>query len=319
MRAVVFDKSIEIESHLPVPPVPLSWALIRVHLAGICGTDLQLRRGYRAFRGIPGHEFVGTVAESDHFAWKGKRVVGEINVGCGTCAGCHQGLQSHCGNRKVLGISGLDGCMADYCVLPVNNLFNVPDDMSDERAVFIEPLAAALEVIAQVKLSGKERAIILGDGPLGILCAWALSMVLDRVTLVGHHPEKLKLAKWRQIRTITPDRIQDTSADLVVEATGTTTGIKHAMALCRARGTIVLKSTVEEGAHLNLSPLVVNEITVVGSRCGPFKAAMDFISANRDMPLEDLISNIYPMSDAKTAFADAANGKTLKTLISIFP
>lgn len=317
MRAALIRDGIRIENRRPLPRVPPGWALIRVHLSGICGTDLELIKGYRAFRGIPGHEFVGTVTDCDPPGWVGKRVVGEINVGCGVCTFCREGQKNHCAKRRVLGISDLDGCMADYCMLPAENLIEVPDDMPNQKAVFMEPLAAALEIVEQVKPCGSEEAVILGDGPLGILCAWVLSTVLRRVTLAGRYNDKLELAGWRQIRTIKADRIGDIRADLVVEATGSAAGMQQAMAICRPRGSIVLKSTVVAGAHLNLTPLVINEINVVGSRCGPLQKAVEMVSEYPAMPLESLISSKYPISEAPAAFLAAGKGSSLKIIVSM--
>lgn len=317
MRAVVFDGKLTLKKNQPVPKLVPGWVLIRVHLAGICKTDLEIQKGYMAFNGGLGHEFVGTVEESEDSWWTGKRVVGEINAACGQCDICDIGLGRHCPNRITLGILGLDGCMADYCTLPVNNLREVPPEILNGRAVFIEPLSAACEILEQLKPGRQERAVILGDGRLGILCAWVLSTVLPDVTLVGHHSNKLKLADWRHLKTTEiVDKIEP-GADIVVEATGSPDGINKAMELCRPRGTIVLKSTVAAHADLNLAPVVINELSIVGSRCGQFKDGLKMLETYPDMPIERLVTERYHIEDALSAFERATQPDSLKVLLEM--
>jgi alcohol dehydrogenase len=277
MRAVVFDGDLRFKENIPIP-VPLKgWARIRVLLAGICGTDKEILKGYQRFEGVLGHEFVGIVEQSDDEAWVGQRVVGEINVSCGGCRWCKSDLPGHCARRKVLGINGLDGCMAEYCTLPTSNLYRVPVALSDEQAVLIEPLSAACRVAEQLQLTGAERVVVLGDGPLGILCAWVLRTVVSNVTLVGHHPHKLAVAKWHGTHALEGTHEHLYGADIVLEATGSANGLSEAIKVCRPRGTIVLKSTISMDEPMNLSPLVVNEQTLLGSRCGNFESAFQLL------------------------------------------
>ncbi|MBW1779595.1 MAG: alcohol dehydrogenase catalytic domain-containing protein [Deltaproteobacteria bacterium] len=318
MRAIVYDGQLKLVTDYPVPNVPTGWARIRVHKAGICKTDMEIMRGYQGFTGVLGHEFVGIIDQCDHPDWIGKRAVGEINVGCGECEQCQKGMARHCPRRKTLGIHHLDGCMADYCVLPLSNLHLVPDSLADHRAVLIEPLSAAFEILDQIEPKGSEQAVVLGDGPLGILCAWALTTVLRDVALIGHHPAKLEKAAWRDLRTypVLPAG-REGGVDIVVEATGSEKGLAHAMVLCRPRGTIVLKSTTASEGKINLSPLVVNEQTLIGSRCGRFEVGLGMLASFPDMPLERLIWADYPIGRALEAFEQAMQPDTLKIVLDI--
>jgi alcohol dehydrogenase len=319
MAAVVFDGALRYESAVPIPEPKPGWARIRVQLAGICKTDLEIMKGYHGYQGILGHEFVGVVDRFVDPAWIGKRVVGEINAACGHCPWCDRGLGRHCPNRRTLGIGGLAGCMAEYCCLPLENLYEIPAWISDEQAVLVEPLAAACEILEQLPLQGTERVVVLGDGRLGILCAWVLATAVADVTLLGRHPEKLALAAWRGLKTTALAGEVAPGADLVVEATGSGQGIVQAMALCRARGTIVLKSTVALQGEVNLSPLVVNEQTLLGSRCGRFGDALALLQRYPDLPLERLISRRYALSQAEEAFGRAQARDTLKVLLEVAP
>ena len=316
MQAVVFDGELRYVRDWSMPRIKPGQARIKVHLAGICRTDLEIMKGYKGYKGILGHEFIGVVESCNDASWVGKRVVGEINAACGLCEWCMAGLGRHCPNRETLGISGLDGCMAEYCVLPVTNLFSA-DGLSEERAVLTEPLAAACEILEQVPLQGNERVVVLGDGRLGILCAWVLATAAGRVTLVGHHQEKLEVALWRDVETSLRGEGIEPGADVVVDATGSGRGIEQAMDLCRPRGTIVLKSTVALQGEVNLAPLVVNEITLVGSRCGQFSHALDMMHRFPDMPLERLITHRYPLHQAKEAFETAKSGQALKVVLEV--
>jgi len=317
MRAVVFDGALRYEPDYPAPSIPPGWALIRVKAAGICKTDMELTKGYMGFKGVLGHEFIGTVAQCDTAQWIGKSVVGEINAACGACEWCARGLGRHCPHRVTLGIDRLDGCMADYCMLPVANLLEIPSELSEDRAILTEPLSAACEILEQLPLSGAERAVVLGDGRLGILCAWVLATTLSDVTVIGHHPEKLALAAWRHIQVASsPDEIAG-NADIVVEATGSGQGIVEAMALCRPRGTIVLKSTVALQGDVNLAPIVINELTVLGSRCGQFKDGLQVLTGYPDMPVERLITARYPIEEAERAFVRATERDALKVVLDL--
>jgi alcohol dehydrogenase len=317
MRAVVWNGELRFMADYPAPTIRPGWARIRVKTAGICRTDMELTKGYLGFSGVLGHEFVGTVDSCEDFRWVGKRVAGEINAACGQCAFCRSGLGRHCPDRVTLGIDRLDGCMADFCAVPISNLVEIPEEISDDRAVFIEPLSAACEILEQLSLNGSERVIVLGDGRLGILCAWVLSTVVADVTLVGRHPEKLELAAWNGIKTCHGGSGCGSGSDIVVEATGSAVGLAEAMALCRPRGVIVLKSTVALSAAVNLTPVVIHELTVVGSRCGRFQDGLTLLMQHPDMPLESLITDRFPLEAAPAAFEQAARHSSLKILLVV--
>jgi len=317
MRAVVFDGALRYVADYPRPEVRPGWARIGVQQAGICKTDLEIMKGYLGFKGVLGHEFVGIVESCADADWIGRRVAGEINAACGRCDWCLQGLGRHCPERTTLGIGGLDGCMADFCVLPTANLCVVDPAIPDERAILVEPLSAACEILEQLPLHGQERVVVLGDGRLGILCAWALATVTADVTLVGHHPDKLAIARWRGIETAVEAGEVAPGADIVVEATGSGRGMAQAMTLCRPRGVIVLKSTVALQGEINLAPIVINELTVVGSRCGRFSDGLAMMRDFPDMPLERLVTDRYPLAQAAEAFNRAQSGMALKVLLDV--
>lgn len=319
MAAVVFDGDLKYIPYYPAPELKPGWARIRIKLAGICKTDMEIMKGYRGFHGVLGHEFVGVVEACPDSQWIGKRVAGEINVTCGHCDWCARDLGRHCPDRMALGIHGLDGCMAQFCQLPVSNLLIVPEEIPDERAVLTEPLAAACEILEQLPTSGKERVIVLGDGRLGILCAWVLSTAVEDVTVLGHHPEKLALAQWRGVKTTLNEKDLQPGADIVVDATGSGRGIVAAMSLCRPRGTIVLKSTVAISGDVNLAPVVINEQTILGSRCGRFADALNIMIKYPDIPLCRLITARYPLEKAREAFSRATQSDALKVLLEISP
>lgn len=316
MKALVFDGRLRLVTDHPEPQLKPGWAILRVTQAGICRTDLELTKGYMGFRGVLGHEFVGVVSACGDESWIGKRVVGEINAACGDCAWCRRGLGRHCPHRSVLGIQGLDGCMAEYCTLPIANLREVPDPISDSRAIFTEPVSAAFEILEQVRVSESDRGVVLGDGKLGILCAWALATETLDVTLVGHHPSKLEAAAWRSIQTAASAGDVAPGADLVVEATGSPLGLEEAIRLCRPRGTVILKTTVNEKLQADLAPVVIHEIQIVGSRCGPFDAGLRAL-LTYDFPLERLIKGRYPLDEGEAAFAHAARPEALKILVDM--
>ena len=318
MEAVVFDEALELRRDYPEPELRPGWAIIRVHQAGICRTDLEIVKGYMGFRGVLGHEFVGAVAECDDAKWIGRRVVGEINAACGsaTCSWCSANLGRHCPDRTVLGIQGLDGAMAEFCTLPIANLHALPEDLSDEQAVFTEPVSAAHEILEQVTIPESARCVVLGDGKLGILCAWALTEVCKDVTLVGHHERKLALAQWNGLKTARSADEAPPGADYVVEATGTGQGLMESIGLVKPRGTLVLKSTVVSQGELNLAAAVVNEITIVGSRCGPFGRALEAMQAF-SLPVEGLIEARYPLDQAEAAFRKAGEQGALKVIVDV--
>ncbi len=317
MKAVVFNKTLELINYYQKPVPASSEALVKVLMAGICNTDLEIARGYQGFRGIPGHEFVGIVEEVNSRSKEliGKRVVGEINCGCGTCDFCQKGLKNHCRQRRVLGIKSKNGALAEYLTLPVENLFDVPEQVSDEEAVFSEPLAAAYSIPEQIHIKPTDRVAVLGDGKLGLLTAMVLQHSGAELCLVGKHQKKLALAGNRQIQTLLlEDLSKDISFDLVVEATGSPAGFELAQAILKPLGTLVLKSTVAESKELNLSSLVVNEITLVGSRCGPFPTAIRALE-NKTIDVKPLISSIFQADKALEAFKAAAEKNTLKVLV----
>lgn len=319
MRAVVFNGELAFREDYPVPDLRPGWARIQIKKAGICQTDLEIMKGYMGFNGVLGHEFVGIVEACDDSSWIGKRVVGDINAACGRCDWCKAGLERHCPSRTTLGIDRLDGCMADFCVLPVRNLLEVPPEIPDDRAVFTEPLAAACEILEQLNVKYTYKVVVLGGGRLGILCAWVLITTGADITLLGHHPDKLEIAGWRKLKcecVTRLDKIND-QAYLVVDATGSTQGLKDAMKICKPRGIIVLKSTVASKDAIDLTPLVINEIALIGSRCGRPSDALKIMQRCPDMPIERLISARYPIEQARSAFDEALYKKPLKIIIEL--
>ena len=288
-------------------------ALIKVHLAGICSTDLQIFKGYMNFHGVPGHEFVGSVVEGPRELMH-KRVVGEINFACGRCEFCRLALDRHCPNRSVMGILNADGAFAEFVAIPPMNLHVVADSLSDEEAVFTEPLAAAFEILEQVQVNLGDEVLVLGDGKLGFLCAQVLRLASDKVALAGKHPDKLKLIKRFGVRTILLNDWEPKRFDIVVEATGSDSGLQLAMSSVRPRGTLVLKSTIAGEHRVSLAPLVINEITVVGSRCGPFAPALNALR-ERSVSVTPLIEKIYPLSEGIEAVAHAGRPGARKILL----
>jgi alcohol dehydrogenase len=290
-------------------------------LAGICNTDLELVRGYMSFQGVLGHEFVGDVLQAEDATWVGRRVVGDINAACRECETCRAGRHTHCPNRTTLGIFRRDGAFADYLLLPQANLYAVPHAVSDEEAVFAEPLAAACEVLEQVRLRPTDRILVLGDGKLGLLVAGVLRLAGAELTVVGRHSAKLAVAASWGIPIYLVDRGDSNSvltslggADIVVECTGSPTGFAQARRLVRPRGTLVLKSTYHGDLGVDMSSLVVDEITVVGSRCGPFAPALRLLESGLIDP-RPLISDMFSLSDGEMAFIRAAEPGVLKVLL----
>jgi threonine dehydrogenase-like Zn-dependent dehydrogenase len=308
------DRRLRVRDDLPVPEPPPGEARIRVTLAGLCHTDVELTRGYYPYRGVLGHEFVGVVerAPADP-RWEGRRVVGEINATCGTCETCRAGRPTHCERRTVLGIVNRDGAFADYLVLPIANLHAVPDGVTDETAVFTEPVAAAFEVLAQVPIAPPDRVVVFGDGKLGQVIAQVLATTGCELTVVGRHPRKLAHLAARGIATQT-DPPPPRRADAVVECTGRREGLQAALAAVRPRGTLVLKSTFAGETSVNLSAIVVDEIIVVGSRCGPFEPALAALGSGA-VAVAPLIDARFPLADAAAAIARAQVPGTLKVLL----
>lgn len=309
------EKLITYRDDLPVPKPEAGMALIRLIQAGICATDLEMVRGYYPFTGIPGHEFVGEVVSApDNEAWIGKRVVGEINLTCGVCTACLAGRSHHCEVRTVLGILGKDGVFAEYFSLPVANLHMVPEAVSDDAAVFTEPLAAALEIQQQVQIQPGMKVLVVGAGRLGILIAQTLGLTgCDLQVVVRREAAACLLADYG-IRTIHPADVKEQQADLVVEVTGTPGGFDLSRKAVRPGGTLVLKSTFADRVQVNLSSLVVDEITLVGSRCGPFEPALRLLERGLVDPLP-LIAAHYSISEGVAAFDKAAEQGVLKVLL----
>lgn len=321
VRALIFDgKQLTLEPRYPEPKPAPGEALIRPLKMGICSTDIQLCRGYMGFKGVLGHEFVGMVekvagAKSNLI---GKRVVGTINCYCGKCDMCKRGLREHCRKRTVLGIAGRDGCFAERFTLPVQNLLEVPDSLDNDHAVFTEPLAAAHQILRQLTVEGRPYVTVLGDGRLGLLCAQVLTQLNATVRLVGKHPEKLALCeKWGVKHRELKDVGRRADQDIVVECTGSPDGLKLAMQMVRPRGKLVLKTTVAASQHtepIDLSPLVVNEIQVIGSRCGPFPDALYSLATGK-VDVLSLISRRMKLADAPDALRLATQPGVIKVLL----
>ncbi len=320
MRALLADRSAHkarFDSAYPDPQPAGGEALVRVRLAGVCNTDLELVRGYMDFGGVLGHEFVGEVVAGPDSAWLGRRVVGDINAACYVCETCLAGRHTHCPNRTTLGIFRRDGAFADYLLLPQANLYAVPDTVPDELAVFVEPLAAACEIMDQVHLAPTDRVAVLGDGKLGLLVAAVLRLTAADLTLVGRHPDKLAIAAAWGIRTrLEGDGWPGAQVDLVVECTGSPSGFAAARRILRPRGTLVLKSTYHGTLPVDMSALVVDEITLIGSRCGPFAPALRLLESGMVDP-RPLIAARFPLADGPAALAQAATPGTLKVLLEI--
>lgn len=315
MRAICLDQN-DVQFHPDFPsPVPLPGeVLIDVIIAGICETDLQLAQGYMGFSGVLGHEFVGLATSGP---WAGARVVGEINCNCRHCPRCRSGLGNHCPERTVVGIHQHDGAFADQVAIPQASLHLVPDTISDDQAVLIEPLAAALQIQQQIELSGVKKAIVLGDGRLANLCAQAISQQVQDILVVGKH--ELKLARFRRLgieTTLLNAMICEKDYDLVVDCTGSVTGLPLALQLVKPRGTIVMKTTVVAEHQVALAPVVIDEIRVVGSRCGPFGLAIELLQAGR-FDLSGLVTHRFGLEEAERAFQTAVDPSAFKVVFDV--
>ncbi len=289
-------------------------ALIKIRKAGICSTDLELVKGYYPYTGILGHEFVGQVVEAEDASWIGQRVVGEINVVCNQCEQCLNGRPTHCENRTVLGIVNRDGTFAEFTTLPIANLHRVPDSVPDEMAVFTEPLAAALEIQDQINLRPTDRVLLIGAGRLGQLIAQTLALTGCDLRVVARHAHQQSLLRARGIRTVSEEEIQPWRWDVVVEATGSPSGFSLARKAIRPRGTLVMKSTYKGEISVNFSSIVVDEINLVGSRCGPFEPALRLMESRQVDPTV-LIADEFKLEDALKAFEHAAETGVLKVLV----
>ena len=316
MRALwLEDRALRLREDVPSPAAPPGEAVVRVILAGVCNTDLELVRGYYPYAGVPGHEFVGRVERAPgNEAWKGRRVVGEINAACGSCPACLAGRRTHCERRTVLGIVKRDGAFAERLSLPVANLHAVPEGLPDDVAVFTEPTAAALRVQEQVRVAPGDRVVVIGAGKLGQLVAQSLASTGCDLLAVGRSPASLERLAARGIRTAIAAHLEERRADLVVECTGNPEGLALARRAVRPLGTIVLKSTYHGETTLAFSPIVVDEVTLLGSRCGPFAPALEALAAGRVDP-RPLIEVVYPLAKAVAAFEHAARPGALKVLV----
>ncbi len=315
MKALLFENNQPRLTEVPVPVPGPGEALVKVRMAGICNTDVEIARGYMDFTGVPGHEFVGEVESSPDPTLVGSRVVGEINAGCGRCGRCKTGMERHCAQRTVLGLLGRDGSFANYLTLPARNLVPVPEDLPDEKAVFAEPLAAALEILEQISIPPDHRVLVVGDGKLGLLVSMVLRLTGCDLTVAGKHPDKMALVEGRGVSVTTLDSMpkdQD-QFDVVVEASGHPSGWDVAVNLVKPRGVLVLKSTYHGGMDFNPAPLVINEITVVGSRCGVFAPALRLMQSGLIDP-SVLISRVVPFDHAEDGFRHSQEPGVLKVL-----
>lgn len=305
MRALWLENQrLSLRSDQAMPEPAPGEALVRVLYAGICNTDLELTRGYYPYAGVPGHEFVGQ--------WNGQRVVGEINATCHDCEACRSGRPAHCANRTVLGIKSRNGAFAEFLTLPIENLHVLPERIATEEAVFVEPLAAALEIQEQVPIGPDDRVVVVGDGKLAQLVARTLALTGCRLTVIGKHPRKRALLEKHGITTA--DALPSEKFDMAVECSGNASGFAIARQALRPRGTLVMKSTYAGELTVNASSLVVDEITLIGSRCGPFAKAIDLLEA-RKIDVRELIDAAYPLDEAMTAFGHAQRGGAMKVLL----
>jgi threonine dehydrogenase-like Zn-dependent dehydrogenase len=296
------------------PPRKPNEALIKIRKSGICSTDLEMVKGYYPYTGVLGHEFVGEVVEAQDASWIGQRVVGEINVVCGQCEQCLNGRSTHCENRTVLGITDRDGTFAEYTQLPITNLHRVPDSVPDEMAVFTEPLAAALEIQQQIQVKPADRVLLVGAGRLGQLIAQTLALTGCDLRVVARHAHQQELLEARHIRVIAEEEVQPWRWDVVVEATGSPRGFVLARKAVRPRGTLVMKSTYKGEMSVNFSSIVVDEVNIIGSRCGPFEPALRLLESRQVDPTV-LIWDEFKLRDALKAFERAAETGVLKVLV----
>ncbi len=314
MKATYFDgKQIILDKNFPDPQSDET--LVRVNLAGICGTDLEILDGYMEYHGILGHEFVGTVVKSRNHMIVGKRVVGEINSGCGKCDSCMNGMERHCPSRTVLGILKRNGAFAEFLSLPEKNLHVIPESISDEQAVFVEPLAAAFEIKEQVSLKPQWNVAVVGDGRLAQLIIQVIKLTCSNITCFGRHESKLEGLVQSGIKIkIGIESTDEQLFDLVVEATGSNSGFADAMKLIKPRGTVVLKSTIASRENLDLTPTIINEITLIGSRCGLFKPAIDALASGK-ITVDSMIDSTFPLEKFEDAITFAKTSNALKVFL----
>jgi threonine dehydrogenase-like Zn-dependent dehydrogenase len=326
MNALRFDGTLKLEKDAPVMKRE-GEALVQVICAGICNTDLEIVKGYAGFRGIPGHEFVGRVVESPDEAWKGLRVVGEINVGCNACTLCLAGDARHCAKRTVLGIKDREGAFADYLSLPLQNLLELPDSIADEEAVFVEPLAAACQILEQLEINSSSKVAVIGDGKLAQLIIRALAPTNCLLTVIGKHKDKLGLADGFSRSAILIESVTDILSevkrqtkgepfDVVIEASGSASGLPLAIGLVKARGQVVLKTTVKGNVSLDLSQVVVNELQLIGSRCGRFETAIKLLQ-DKSVDVGALVTDRLPLEEGLLAFEKAAVSNSMKIILQM--
>jgi len=313
MKALVFEEKLRVDD-VPVPVPGPGEALVKVLAAGVCNTDIEIKRGYMGYHGVLGHEFVGIVESAANEFLVGKRVVGEINCVCHECDWCRMEMPHHCSNRTVLGISGRSGAFAEYVALPEENLHLVPGSIRDDVAVFTEPLAAAFRITEQVLVEPEDRVIVLGDGKLGQLAAQVLHLATKNVVCVGRHEWKLELLTKRGIATALDSEPLDPGADIVIEATGREQGLARALELVRPEGTVVLKSTVAGTTNVRFSAPVINEVRIVGSRCGPFRPALEALGLGT-VEVRPMISECYKLEDGVQAMSRAEDPGVMKVLL----
>jgi threonine dehydrogenase-like Zn-dependent dehydrogenase len=307
MKALVFDGQLSFRDDYPMPKPPAGEVLVQVRRAGICQTDLEITRGYMNYQGVLGHEFVGVLSD-------GSRVVGEINAPDGSCDACRRGEMTHCRNRSVLGILRRDGAMAQYLTLPAGNLHRVPDAVTDAQAVFVEPLAAALQISERIHIHPSQRVAVIGDGKLGLLVAQVLQLTGCDLRVIGRHDRKLAIVRRRGIPTLDHPAEHGGAFDVVVDCSGQPTGFDLARQLLRARGTLVLKSTFHGGQEMVMAPIVIDELTIIGTRCGPFEPALRVLE-RRLIDVDSLLDAEYPIARAVEAFMRAMRPGTLKVQI----
>ncbi len=320
MKALVWDETLKLDKNYPIPEVSDDEVLIKTTMAGICNTDYEITKGYMGYKGILGHEFVGVVVKTGKNADKslvGKRVTGEINLACGNCSYCAKGLQRHCPNRKTLGIYKKDGCFCEYFTLPQKNVIPVSDAIDDITAVFTEPLAAAYEILEQLHIRPDHKVAILGDGKLGLCISLVFSALNIDYTHIGRHREKLEISKKLGAKVKLSDELEKDDIknyDVVVEATGSSGGFETSVSLVKPRGTLVLKSTIAAKEGLNLASVVVDEITVLGSRCGQFRPILRLLEKGK-IDVKPLVSAIYSVDEFEKAFFENEKKGTLKVLV----
>lgn len=313
MKAVVFNNRLELDCNYAMPRVPTDETLVQVLRAGICNTDLEITRGYMNYHGVLGHEFVGIAVAG---VLENRRVVGEINASDATCPTCLRGDPSHCPNRTTLGIVGRDGAFAEFLALPTRNLHPILDSISDAQAVFVEPLAAACEITERVHIKPTDRVCVIGDGKLGLLCAQVLHLTGCDLLVIGRHAEKLAILQKRSIKTTTDADSMGEPFDVVVDCTGHANGFELARKLLRPRGTLVLKSTFHGAQEMEFAPIVIDEISIIGSRCGQFEPALRLLE-KKLVEVDSMVSAEYPIEASLQAFERAAAPGVLKVQITM--